>query len=114
MVSLFFCLLNNYHYLSCSVRNRSIAWLLVLHLADFLFTAHPNIFTLNTSVHWGLSKTPVKCEIDWVNGCREIGGWTDSFGYSSMISCCVIFRDVKRLINCYRDLSHSIGELTHE
>ena len=82
MVSMFFCLFNNYHYLSSSVQNRSIAWRLILHLAAFLFAAHPNIFTLTPSVHWGLSKTPVKCEIDRVNGCREIGGWTDSFFFS--------------------------------
>ncbi|KAM7389175.1 hypothetical protein PAMP_023168 [Pampus punctatissimus] len=36
-----------------------------------LRTTHPNNFTLDTALPCILSNTPVKCEVDWMNGCRE-------------------------------------------
>ena len=68
---LFCCLLDNYHYyhfkllVQCSEQVSCLA----SGIASCSFPVHPNFFTLNTSAHWGLSKTPVKCEIDRGNGC---------------------------------------------
>ena len=54
-----------------SVMNGLITWPLVLLLADFSRTAHPNNFTLDAALHCVLSKTPDKCEVDRMNCCRE-------------------------------------------
>ena len=51
---------------------------------------HPNIFTLDTAAHWGLCKTPTKCEIDQVYGCREIERQTE-IPSVSLITSWVIF-----------------------
>jgi len=44
---------------------------LLLLLAVCLSTAHPNIFTLHTALPWVVSNKPAKCEVNWINGCRE-------------------------------------------
>lgn len=63
------------HWYDCSavpvhIWNGPIAWPPVLLLAAFSRTAHPNNLTLDTALPWGLSSTPAKCEVDWMNGCR--------------------------------------------
>ncbi len=53
------------------VRKGLIAWPPVLLRAAFLRTAHLKNFTLDTALPWVLSNTPAKCEVDWMNGCRD-------------------------------------------
>ncbi len=55
------------------VQNGLIAWPLALLLAAFSKTTHPNSFTLETALPWVLSNTPAKCEVDWMNECRDNG-----------------------------------------
>ncbi len=47
------------------------AWPLVLLLAAFLRTAHPNNFTLDTALPWVLSNTGERCEVVQVDGCWD-------------------------------------------
>lgn len=58
--------------------------------AMFLFvcfskSAHLDCFTRDTALPWVLSNTPVKCEVSWMNGCRE-NQKTDRHKYRQMPS----------------------------
>ncbi len=43
----------------------------------FSRTAHPNNFTLDTTLPWVLGNTPAKCEVNQMNDCRDNRGQTD-------------------------------------